>query len=65
MNGRTQFGRRLKDTPKTQIIMNTPATTIFSSTTIVLVGADVIKTKTTRRTAPATDNARYDKTIFV
>jgi hypothetical protein len=58
MNGRTQFGRRLKDKPKTQIIMNTPATTIFSRNTSVRVGAGVIKTKTTRRAAPATDNPR-------
>lgn len=65
MNGRTQFGRRLKDTPKTQIIMNIPATNIFSGNTIELVGAGVIETKTTRSAAPTTDNARYDKTIFV
>jgi hypothetical protein len=58
INGRTQFGRRLKDTPKTQIIMNTPATTIFSSTVSVWTGAGVIETKTTRRAAPATDNPR-------
>jgi hypothetical protein len=58
INGRTQFGRRLKDTPKTQIIMNTPATNIFSSTASVRVGAGAIETKTTRRAAPATDNPR-------
>jgi hypothetical protein len=45
--------------------MNTPATTIFSSTTSVRVGAGVIETNTARIAAPATESARYDKTIFV
>jgi hypothetical protein len=58
MNNRTQFGRSEKDIPTTQLAMNTPATIIFSSNTSVCVGAGVIKTKTTRRAAPATDNPR-------
>jgi hypothetical protein len=65
MNVRTQFGRSEKDIPKTQLTMNIPATTNFSRTIIGRVGTGVIETKTTRRTTPIKDNARYDKTIFV